>query len=624
LKFFATGLFFLKPFHQDRTLLQRSRPGQHPEGGSPVIMKLLLHLVFSLVFLMAAVNPALAEDQSVQVDIKGLEGAPLQNVKTALTLPQGIVRNGVVEENWLNRYVGKLPKLAAEALEPFGYYRSKTTVEINEGSGRPYHVLVRIDPGPQMKIRAIVVNLAGAGRDKQALVQKVNEFPLKQGDVLDHQLYEKGKLELRLEANDQGYIKAAYSTHAIHVHPEENVADIELVLDTGPRFYFGETFFIEDKGLFDEAFLRRFLVYKSGDTFSHKELHLSRLNFYRANRFDEVLMIPLIEEAVDQRVPVKVTLRAGKQQRLRPGIGYGTNTGARVSLSYHNMQVGKSPNSYLFDLILAEKAQSFENSYTIPQKGGADNNLIGTLGLRREDLDTYRSRMFYAEVEESYGLGQGKVGSIYLRYLKENSNVSGDENVAELVIPGIRYHQRSYDDPLNPAKGYQFRLELRGSYDGPVSNVTLGQAIAAGSFMWPLSPRLILHPRIEAATTVKDNPLSEVPPSMRFFVGGDNSVRGYAYKSRGPEDSDGDVVGGDSLLVGSLEVEYVLNDDWGLAVFYDIGSAFDATHDMDFIEGAGIGVRRYTPVGPVKLDLATRVNDSNGGIRLHFSMGFDL
>jgi translocation and assembly module TamA len=475
-----------------------------------------------------------------------------------------------------------------------------------------------------MEIRSMVVTLAGEGRQEKELLQQVSAFPLRQGDGLDHQLYEKGKLHLRLKANDLGYIQAAFSTRVIHVHPEENSADIELVLETGPRFYFGETFFDEEKGLFDEDFLRRFLSYKPGDAFSHKQLHRSRLNFYRANRFDDVLIVPLIEEAVDQRVPIRVRLASGKQQRLRPGIGYGTNTGARVALSYQNMQVGDTPNSYLFDLSLAEKTQFFENSYSIPQAGGVDNNLIGTLGVRHEDLDTYRSKMFYAEVEETYGLGQDKTGSLYLRYLNENSNVSGDDNIANLVIPGMRYYQRSYDDPFNPEKGYQFRLELRGSYDALLSNVTLGQVIAAGSFMWPLSSRLILHPRIEAATTVKDNPLSEVPPSMRFFVGGDNSVRGYAFKSRGPEDDSGDVIGGDSLLVGSLEIEYALNDTWGLAVFYDVGSAFNATHDMEWIEGAGIGVRRYTPIGPVKLDLASRVNDDNGGVRIHFSIGFDL
>ena len=115
-----------------------------------------------------------------------------------------------------------------------------------------------------------------------------------------------------------------------------------------------------------------------------------------------------------------------------------------------------------------------------------------------------------------------------------------------------------------------------------------------------------------------------MPPSLRFFVGGDNSVRGYAYKSRGPRDVNGDVVGGDSLLVGSIEGEYALNNNWGLAVFYDIGSAFNAFQDVTFISGAGIGVRRYTPIGPIKIDLASRVSDDDNALRIHLSVGFEI
>jgi translocation and assembly module TamA len=191
-------------------------------------------------------------------------------------------------------------------------------------------------------------------------------------------------------------------------------------------------------------------------------------------------------------------------------------------------------------------------------------------------------------------------------------------------MPGIRYYQRSYDDPLNPKSGYQFRFELRGSYNGPLSDSTLGQVLGAGSFMWPLTRRFTLHTRVEAATTIKDDPFSDIPASLRFFVGGDTSVRGYAYKSRGPTDDNGDVVGGDSLLVGSIEGEYALSDSWGLAVFYDIGSAFNAFEDVTFISGVGVGVRRYTPIGPIKIDLANRVSEGGLGMRLHLSVGFDI
>jgi translocation and assembly module TamA len=471
----------------------------------------------------------------------------------------------------------------------------------------------------------VTIGLTGEGNNEEVLHRLISEFPLKQGAPLDHQLYEQGKLDLRLEVNNLGYLDGAFTTHAIHIDLEEDTADIELVLNTGPRFYFGETSFEDESESFPIKFLQRFLSYKEGEVFSHKELHRSRLNFYTADRFDDVLMVPLMDEVVDQKVPIKVKLVPGKRRRLRPGIGYGTNTGARVSLRYKNMQSGKHPHAHLADLTLAERMQSFETTYTIPQAGSIDNNLIGTIGLRQEDLDTYKTQMFYTEVEESYGLGHGKVGSLFVRYLYEDSDVGNEgNNIAKLIIPGVRYYQRDYDDPLNPRIGYQFRVELRGSYDFLLSNLTIGQVIAAGSCMLPLTRHLTLHPRIEAATTVKDDKFSQVPPSMRFFVGGDNSVRGYAYKSRGPKDKYGDVVGGDSLLVGSLETEYALNEQWGLALFYDAGSAFNATEKMEVIQGVGIGIRRYTQIGPIKFDLATRVNDDHSGVRIHFSVGFDI
>lgn len=575
-------------------------------------------------FTQLTLTYAWAGEASVKVDIAGLGGTRLQNVKTALTLPPGIVRNGKVEERWLERFAGKVPKMVADALEPFGFYRTETTVDIEQTDALAYRVAVNIIPGPQTVIRSLSIKLTGEGRQEESLLHEIHEFPLKKDAPLDHQLYEQGKRALRLEANNLGYLESAYSKHIILISPGHDVADIELTLDTGPLFYFGETSFEDENASFTEDFLRRFVTYREGDVFSHKELHRSRLRFYASDRFDNVLIVPLVDEAVDHKVPIRVNLVTGNRHRLRPGIGYGTNTGARVSLSYKNMKTGEHPHVHLFDLSLAEMTQSLATSYSIPQPGSADNNLIGTVGVSQEDLDTYKSQMFYTEIEETYGLGRGKIGSLFLRYLYEDGDVGNEgSNIAKLVIPGIRYYQRDYDDPLNPKNGYQFRVELRGSYDFLVSNLSIGQVIAAGSFMLPLTRSLTLHPRIEAATTIKDDEFSKVPPSMRFFVGGDNSVRGYAYKSRGPKDDSGEVVGGESLLVGSLELEYALNERWGLAVFYDAGSAFDITEKMDIIQGAGVGIRRYTPIGPIKFDLATKINDG-GGVRIHFSVGFDI
>ena len=589
-----------------------------------MICKYLKLFVLLWLFTQLTLTHVWASEASVKVDISGLSGAWLKNVKTALTLPPGIVRNGRVEERWLERFAGRVPKMVADALEPFGFYRSETMVNIEQIDELAYRVAVSINPGAQTVVRSLSIKLAGEGNQEENLLREIREFPLKQGAPLDHELYREGKLGLLLEASNLGYLESVYSTHVIRVDPDQEAAEIELVLETGPLFYFGETTFEDENESFTEEFLRRFVTYREGEVFSHRELHRSRLKLYAADRFDSVLIVPLIDDAVDNKVPIRINLVTGKRHRLRPGIGYGTDTGARVSLSYKNLISGEHPHARLFDLTLAEKTQLFETSYTIPQAGNADNNLIGTVGFRHDDIDTYETQMFYAELEETYGLGRGKVGSLFLRYLYEDGNVGNeDNNIAKLVIPGVRYYQRAYDDPLKPKSGYQFRIELRGSYDFLISNLSIGQIIAAGSFMLPLTRNLTLHPRIEAATTIKDDDFSKVPPSMRFFVGGDKSVRGYKYKSRGPEDDSGEVIGGESLLVGSLELEYAFNEQWGLAIFYDAGSAFDVSEEMEVIQGAGVGVRRYTRVGPIKLDLATKINDG-GGVRIHFSVGFDI
>ena len=592
-------------------------------------MSLSSHSFKSLVFFvcvltMSFVASAFALPSDVEVVISGVKGQEKKNVEVALLLPHGIVRNGQVDQRWLLRFVNQIPDLAEQALQPFGYYHSEIEADLQEMS-ELYRIAVQVKLGLPVKIRKLELALTGAGADSKQLKEELRVFTLKRGSILNHELYDAGKRALQRKAIDLGYLKAAYKKHLVTVFPEDQAADIQLELDTGELYRFGPVRFEGGLDRFNETFLRRFITFSEGDVFSHDELHFSRINFYKANRFDEVLMTPLVDEAEDQKVPIEVKLTPGAQQRLRPGIGYGTNTGGRVSLNYQNSQVLDRPDLYTFDLLLAEKAQSVTNSYTIPQAGGSDNNLIGTVGFNREDLDSYDTQIIYAELEETYGLGSGKTGSFYLRYSREDSNIGSDDNlISYLLIPGVRYYQRSYDDLLSPKSGYQFRLEARGSYDGPLSDTTMAQILGAGSFMWPLSKRVTLHSRVEAATTFKDDEFSSIPASLRFFVGGDNSVRGYAYKSRGPRDGKNEVIGGESLLVGSLEAEYALNNEWGLAVFFDTGSAFDLTENMTFISGAGVGIRRYTLIGPIKIDLANRVSESHHGLRVHLSVGFDI
>jgi translocation and assembly module TamA len=581
-------------------------------------------LSFLFVMTLFCETAAFAAPTSVEISILGVKGAVKDNVVAALALPPGIVRDNRVYQRWLMRFVDHIPELVETALQPFGYYRSDIEVALKE-QAESYLIEVQIVTPDPIRIRYVDLWLVGSGVEEKKLIKEREYFPQQEGDVLNHKAYEEGKKSLRQEAINLGYLKAEFKKSKVMVHVDEGAADIEIELVTGPRYKFGTVTIEGGDDRFDDEFLRRFISFDKGDFFSHKELHRSRINFYQSSRFKEVLMEPLIDEAEGLEVPIRVTLVTGKQQHWRVGVGYGTNTGARLTLNYENTQVSEYPHVFNFDALIAENTQLAEARYTIPRPGHVENKIINRYGVLREDVDAYDTKIFYTELESRYGINNDTIGSAFVRYSVEDSEVGEDDNLTHLLTPGLRFSYRSYDDLINPRSGYQLRMEVRGSFDELISDTTFSQVIAGGSFMWPLGKRFTMHSRVEGATTFNKDDFSEIPASMRFFVGGNNSVRGYDYKSRGPEDENGDVIGGDSLLVGSLECEYALTDDWGLAVFYDIGSAFDAgDDDLDFDSGAGIGARRYTLIGPIKIDLATRVSESTNKVTLHLSVGFDI
>jgi translocation and assembly module TamA len=112
---------------------------------------------------------------------------------------------------------------------------------------------------------------------------------------------------------------------------------------------------------------------------------------------------------------------------------------------------------------------------------------------------------------------------------------------------------------------------------------------------------------------------------VRFFAGGDVSVRGYAYNSLGPTDPLGAVIGGSNLLVGSVEIDQQIAGNWAIAAFVDSGNAYDKIKDFDPATGVGAGIRWFSPLGPIRIDIAVPLEkDAPDDYRLHITLGPDL
>jgi translocation and assembly module TamA len=140
----------------------------------------------------------------------------------------------------------------------------------------------------------------------------------------------------------------------------------------------------------------------------------------------------------------------------------------------------------------------------------------------------------------------------------------------------------------------------------------------------PWEARLIVRGR--AGAILEDHVFDRVPLSLRFFAGGDNSVRGYDYESLGPRNALGELIGGNRVFEASVEYEHPLTESWSIATFVDAGNAFLGS-DFKLRTGAGIGARWFTPIGPIRLDVAWPIDMAPGedaGPRLHISLGPDL
>ncbi len=580
-------------------------------------------LMFGLAVLLSlAPLPVRAEGQ-VHIAIEGIEGEELKNVEAALALPLGIVKDGTVNEKWLERFKLQIPRKTMEALEPFGYYGPAVTVSSSLKDGDVHEVHVLIEPGEPVRVTSVSIKIEGPGENEEKLAGLAAAFPIHEGEALRHDVYETAKKDIRGRAIELGYLDADFSTHEIRVAPEELSAEIELVLETGPLYYFGEVHF-SGAPRYPRSFLGRYLEFKPGDVFSHQKIGMTQRNLINADRFREVMIHADKTGAPDHRVPVEVRLVPSKPKRLKLGIGYQTDIGIKGTIIYEDVNFMGTANRFESQMDLSQPLQVVGARYVMPDSKDTRSFSSLSFNMKREDEKDIFTESMAAEFERARTFGKTMIGSAFIQALKERSEAGNERTNTFSVLPGLRFSGAYYDNMIRPSRGYKYKTELKGTHQALGSDTGLVQLTAEGGLIIPLPARLSLITRGKIGWTSQNEPDSDLPIPLRFFAGGDQSVRGYAYKSLGPEDINGDVVGGKDLLEASIELERAIGKDWGIAAFYDTGNAFNDFSNMQLVQGAGMGVRYYSPIGPIKLDIARQIGVRDPDFRIHITIGFGL
>ncbi len=565
----------------------------------------------------------LSAAEPVEIIVDGAEGDALANIRAALTLPYGLVQNNVVNELWIERFSKQAPDRVRRALEPFGYYHAEVHTSLMKVDANRYRLFVNVLRGEPVRIVEVTAVLEGPGAAEPLLKSWIDRFPLRKGDPLLQKKYEETKASLKSTAVNLGYLDAEFPVHDIRVDLEQLTARIDLRLKTGPRYRFGDVRF-EGAGKYPEGFLFRFIAFHRGDIFSYSKLGETQLNLINSDRFSEVILIPEKNEARDDHVPVLITVKEKPTKRLRPGIGYATDTGPRFSLNYRDLDAFERGQEFHSELSLSHRLKNIGAGYIFPAARDINSFSAIRAYIVREDLSTHVIQSETLEVDRTRSLGKGRQGTVYTRLIREDSSVADVGTLSRLLMPGARFSERRYDSLIRPVKGHSFSLDLHGTHEALGSDTHFVQLATEGHLLAPVAGRLSVLARVTAGVTLQNAAFAELPASLRFFAGGDRSVRGYAYQSLGPANEAGAVTGGRNLLAASVELDQGFSQNWATAVFYDAGNAFNSFSSFDLFSGAGIGLRYYTAVGAIRIDIARQLRVENPKYRLHITMGVEF
>ncbi len=564
-----------------------------------------------------ALPAAAAAPNGIEVSIAGVEGALLENVRASLSIEKYKDRTNLTDPLVKRLYERAFEEIGP-SLQPFGYYAPRLEGELRR-EGDLWRVRYTVFPGEPVRVRDLKLRILGAGSDDKALRDLIAAYPLQNGSILDHGVYEKEKRRWQRLALNRGYFDAELTEHRIEVTPEKHAAVVTLHLETGPRYRFGEVRFQQKK--FSAEFLSRFVTFKRGDPYLQSSLFQLQNALRDGNYFSEIEVRPRRDLAEGLEIPVEVKLVPLKRQQYTAGIGYGTDTGLRGSLGWDSRRINRWGHQMRTELRLSEVRSNFTTRYIVPLKNPLVEQRNYTAGWLREETDTSESDTFSLGVSDHHLRGKWKE-TVFVKYQREDFSVGDEKGESNLLLPGMSWTRIKADDRIYATRGYRVLLEVKGAHDAFLSDTSFLQCRLSFKYIYGVRDfgRILL--RGDGGTSLVSE-FSEIPASLRFFAGGDQSIRGYAYRSLGPTDSSGEVVGGKHLLVGSVEYEHKLPRNFSAALFYDVGNAFDSPSES-YNEGVGGGLRWRSPVGLIRLDLASAVSERGNPWRLHFTLGPDL
>ena len=555
-----------------------------------------------------------------------------------------------------------------DALWGAGYYNANVTISIDGATlpiassdiaafaraaeayrnRAPAPVIIKVDPGPFFKLRSVrVVNALGVEFSEAELPQRI--VGLKPGDPAAASEIRAAETRIINYFRKEGRPLAKIQSIAPVVDHAQNVMDVTVTAAPGPIAPFGEAT-INGPQTFDPAIVRSFLYIYPGDPYSPAAVADAR------NSIREIPAVGGVRitegTALDPygRLPYRIDVEDRLPYAIGASVKYSTTNGPEGQVYWEDRNVFGGAERLRLQasvfyappwFIASQSLRNFSPddiggrisaSFLKPALWGTTNDLLidalaekistsgaGFVGYQAEDTDVTASlrHRFNQNFWVQAGLEAQK---------GDATDALGTVNYTLVGVP-VSANFDTTDSKLDPPRGVRVNVSAVGFGTFLGSSLDLVQAKAGASAYYSIDAdsRYVLAGRV-AAGAMGGPQLDEIPANWRFYAGGGGSVRGYAYNELGPTVFWGAVVGGKSLFDASAELRVKVTDTIGVVPFFDIGNAFASNFpnfDQHLFTAAGLGLRYYTSVGPIRLDVAFPLerHAGTGPVAVYVSIG---
>ena len=568
-------------------------------------------LKLTALFLFFPSLAALAE-QTVDIEIQGIRGfRAIRNTDLNVQLINKEEMDGS------ERYQHLVSKAVDRGLRVFGYYESSVRFERKKRPGKRDLLIAHVTPGNPTKLAGTDVQIEGEAAQDENFTALRKNLP-KEGELVEHQTYDDYKTSISRLALGRGYFDGEFKISRLEISPETYQAWWRILFDSGVRYHYGNITFNHSQ--IREDYLNNILNIKSGEPYLTTKLSELTNDFSSSNWFSSVLVQPNVNRKT-KTVDVDIILYPRKKNAMELGVGFSTDGGIHTQIGWTKPWINSRGHSFRTNLYISAPKQAIEATYRMPLLKNPLNYYYdfstGWEGEKANDTDTKELTLSALRYWNN-AQGWQYFGGLRARYDSFTQAEVTDKTL--LFYPTIGFTRTRLRGGTFATWGDVQKITFDVGNKAVLSETSFMKVQASSAWIRTYADNHRIIARAEIGYLHTKN-IEKIPPALRFFAGGDRSVRGYGYKKIAPRDAQNRLVGGSRLLAGSLEYQYQFYPNWWGATFADSGLAANDFTTKALRYGAGIGVRWASPIGAIKFDIATPICDKDNSKNIQFYIG---